>query len=77
MLIKTSIDGAGCMVPGALDSNGKFFPLDSCKQTVIATDAVSGSPSIIEAEDSAGNRWRQTIVYVGGVWSATGFWVKQ
>lgn len=60
-------------VSGALDTDGKFFPLDSLAQT-FARDGAGNILSIVASDGT--NTWTQTFTYKNGLVSAISGWVK-
>jgi hypothetical protein len=64
-------------ISGALDSNGDFFPLDSCKQTIFKDG--SGAISYITAE-FGGVTWKQSFTKAAdgaGTKQIISMWEKQ
>lgn len=67
----------GQQISGALDSEGNFFPLDSCKQTIVKDSA--GAMLYITAE-FGGITWKQTFTKTAdgsGTKQVIGLWEKQ
>lgn len=61
-------------VSGALDSDGNFFPLDSCQITT-AKDPTTGQVTQMDATYGGGT-WRRTFTYNTNS-TVTSQWVKQ